>query len=127
MSKPDDGKIHTPWKLVKDYDSAIRVEVSDSRKNVVMAMIEVDHYHTSHIFPGSNKLSHIVDCVNACGELDPKRVAELLPILVRLQVALGDFCCAVGISYDDMEDEHKELLDASNAADELIKQVKGVP
>jgi hypothetical protein len=51
---------------------------------------------------------------------------DLLAMLVRLQVALGDFCCAVGISYDDMEDEHKELLDASNAADELIKQVKGV-
>lgn len=52
---------------------------------------------------------------------------DLLSMLVRLQVALGDFCCAMGISYDDMEDEHKELLDASNAADELIKQVKGVP
>lgn len=55
-----------------------------------------------------------------------KAIPDMLTALVRLQVALGDFCCAFGISYDDMEDEHKELLDASNAADELIKQVKGV-
>lgn len=50
---------------------------------------------------------------------------DLLAMLTRLQVALGNFCCDNCISYDDMEESHTELLDASIAADELVKKVRG--
>jgi hypothetical protein len=50
---------------------------------------------------------------------------ELLAIVKRMEVAIGNYCCANGITHDDMEDddEGKELLDACNAADELLKRL----
>ena len=50
---------------------------------------------------------------------------DLIAIVKRMEVAIGNYCCANVITHDDMEDddEGKELLDACNAADELLKRL----
>ena len=48
----------------------------------------------------------------------------LVAIVKRLQIALGEFCCHNCISYTDLEESHSELLNASEAADELLSFLK---
>jgi hypothetical protein len=76
------------------------------------------YLHTKH--------EHLLDIVSEIEGQEEQEVTkeELLAMLVRMQCALGEFCCAFGISYGDMEDEHRDLLQASEAADALIKRAK---
>jgi hypothetical protein len=48
---------------------------------------------------------------------------DLLEMVIRLQVAFGQFCCDHCVTEQDLEDEGDDILEASRAADELLKRV----
>jgi hypothetical protein len=50
---------------------------------------------------------------------------ELLETLIRMQIALGQFCCSNCITEQDLEDGGDEILIASRAADTLIARMTG--
>lgn len=48
---------------------------------------------------------------------------ELLDVVKRLQVAIGEFCCMNCITEEDLETEGADLLAASKAADRVLSKV----
>lgn len=119
MSKPKDMNIHTPWKMDGDEQPVKRIV--DSRKNVVMEEDPLDCAYPRYVIPRRFEMEHICNCINACGELDPKHVAELLSNCEELLRKID----ALGYSKSDNM-QVKELLDLIDYyLDTPIKKARG--
>lgn len=107
MSKHTPG----PWSIHNEKS----IGASDGKQMIA-------HVTSPHIVL---KWARSIDEINANARLIAA-APELLDMLVRMQVALGEFCCDNGISEVDMEESHVELLNVCNDADNLIKKVKAL-